>query len=473
MRIELPDDERRERTPGQRYSVEPWAAIILHKKPATHELANHNRALRRATCQRQLEIARLHDALSGGDLQRGALIGARPAAGDQSINRRINQPVRDKCEVLHSHETFKVVSQPVHEELTPCDRSFARQVVCRFERGVVTVAVVAKHRSRIHRSVSRHRVEPVPPQHRVGEEARNSAITVGKRMDPDESVVGNRRVEHLFVHGHVAIGEVEQLRHFRLHIHMRLRSVCGLTNHHLVRSVLARSSVSLANEPLNGDSMKLPDGDMRQWLRRSVASTKSMPPDSFLSSVCPEQIVLRGIRKMTNPQSNTTDTPDDLRPNVEHGATQRSHQLPRRHAGGPEARARRHAPANAPSLTPPVMPCPQPRHVAHAVRRDAHPVLVQRTMVIPSYTLVMKTAISVPDDTFRRVDERAAALGMSRSEFYSRAAEGFLERLDSQSRVEAINDALARSSVRAASDAASIGQVGLERIETLTRDDEW
>ena len=85
----------------------------------------------------------------------------------------------------------------------------------------------------------------------------------------------------------------------------------------------------------------------------------------------------------------------------------------------------------------------------------------------------MKTAISVPDDTFRRVDERAAALGMSRSEFYSRAAEGFLERLDSQSRVEAINDALARSSVRAASDAASIGQVGLERIETLTRDDEW
>lgn len=116
---------------------------------------------------------------------------------------------------------------------------------------------------------------------------------------------------------------------------------------------------------------------------------------------------------------------------------------------------------------------PHLRDVAHAVRRDAHPVLVQRTTVIPSYTLAMKTAISVPDDTFRRVDERAAALGMSRSEFYSRAAEGFLERLDSQSRVEAINDALARSSVRAASDAASIGQVGLERIETLTRDDEW
>ena len=85
----------------------------------------------------------------------------------------------------------------------------------------------------------------------------------------------------------------------------------------------------------------------------------------------------------------------------------------------------------------------------------------------------MKTAISVPDETFRRVDERATALGMSRSEFYSRAAEGYIERLDSQSRVEAINDALARSGVRAASDAASVGQVGLERLENFTRDDEW
>lgn len=85
----------------------------------------------------------------------------------------------------------------------------------------------------------------------------------------------------------------------------------------------------------------------------------------------------------------------------------------------------------------------------------------------------MKTAISVPDETFRRVDERAAALGMSRSEFYSRAAQGFLERLDSQSRVAAINEALSRSGVRTAGAAASIGRVGLEQLEHFTRDDEW
>lgn len=51
---------------------------------------------------------------------------------------------------------------------------------------------------------------------------------------------------------------------------------------------------------------------------------------------------------------------------------------------------------------------------------------MRRTVVIPSCTLTMKTAITVPDETFRRVDERAAALGMSRSEFYSRAAEGYI-----------------------------------------------
>ena len=62
---------------------------------------------------------------------------------------------------------------------------------------------------------------------------------------------------------------------------------------------------------------------------------------------------------------------------------------------------------------------------------------------------------------------------MSRSEFYSRAAEEFIERLDFQSRVGAINDALSRSGVRAANDATSVGQVGLEQLENFTRDDEF
>ncbi|MEA2243109.1 MAG: Ribbon-helix-helix protein copG family, partial [Solirubrobacteraceae bacterium] len=35
----------------------------------------------------------------------------------------------------------------------------------------------------------------------------------------------------------------------------------------------------------------------------------------------------------------------------------------------------------------------------------------------------MKIAISLPDDTFRRVDDAARRLGVSRSEFFARAAQ--------------------------------------------------
>ncbi|HMK98134.1 MAG TPA: ribbon-helix-helix domain-containing protein [Acidimicrobiales bacterium] len=45
----------------------------------------------------------------------------------------------------------------------------------------------------------------------------------------------------------------------------------------------------------------------------------------------------------------------------------------------------------------------------------------------------MKTAISVPDDTYERASKRAKDLGMSRSEFFSRAAARYLDELDSES----------------------------------------
>ncbi len=54
----------------------------------------------------------------------------------------------------------------------------------------------------------------------------------------------------------------------------------------------------------------------------------------------------------------------------------------------------------------------------------------------------MKTAISVPDETFARVEAAAARLGVSRSEFYARAAERWLAALDDDGTTEAINRAL-------------------------------
>ena len=56
----------------------------------------------------------------------------------------------------------------------------------------------------------------------------------------------------------------------------------------------------------------------------------------------------------------------------------------------------------------------------------------------------MKTAISLPDETFERVTRRANDLGMSRSEFFTRAAQRYLDELDALSLTEHINGALER-----------------------------
>ncbi len=55
----------------------------------------------------------------------------------------------------------------------------------------------------------------------------------------------------------------------------------------------------------------------------------------------------------------------------------------------------------------------------------------------------MKTAISVPDEIFERVCLRARALGMSRSEFFARAAQRYLEDLDAEPLSDQIDSALA------------------------------
>lgn len=54
----------------------------------------------------------------------------------------------------------------------------------------------------------------------------------------------------------------------------------------------------------------------------------------------------------------------------------------------------------------------------------------------------MKTAISLPDDTFDRASRRAAELGMSRSEFFATAARRYLDELDDESTTRQIDVAL-------------------------------
>lgn len=80
----------------------------------------------------------------------------------------------------------------------------------------------------------------------------------------------------------------------------------------------------------------------------------------------------------------------------------------------------------------------------------------------------MKTAISVPDDTFSEVERRAAALGMSRSEFFTTAARYYIRELDARSLTGRIDAALALTGIDESSqDAVRAGR------RVLAGEDDW
>ena len=88
-------------------------------------------------------------------------------------------------------------------------------------------------------------------------------------------------------------------------------------------------------------------------------------------------------------------------------------------------------------------------------------------MVIPGYTREVKTAISLPDDTYEQATRRAAELGISRSEFFARAARNYLDQLASQSLTQQIDEALQAGDDDSNAAAAAAGH------SYLARQDDW
>lgn len=78
----------------------------------------------------------------------------------------------------------------------------------------------------------------------------------------------------------------------------------------------------------------------------------------------------------------------------------------------------------------------------------------------------MKTAISVPDDTFEQAVQCAEELGISRSEFFARAARRYLDELSSRSLTRQINEAL--RSVSADDSALAAVAAGRRRLADET-----
>lgn len=79
-------------------------------------------------------------------------------------------------------------------------------------------------------------------------------------------------------------------------------------------------------------------------------------------------------------------------------------------------------------------------------------------MVIPGYTNDVKTAISLPDDTYERATRKAAELGISRSEFFARAARSYLDQLAAHSLTRQIDDALQTTADDSNAAAAAAGR---------------
>jgi metal-responsive CopG/Arc/MetJ family transcriptional regulator len=77
----------------------------------------------------------------------------------------------------------------------------------------------------------------------------------------------------------------------------------------------------------------------------------------------------------------------------------------------------------------------------------------------------MKTAISLPDETYRRVERAAKRLGVSRSEFFARAAESWLETLEEDDLTEAIDRAISdQPADHAFVDAAAAALLTADRV---------
>jgi antitoxin MazE6 len=80
----------------------------------------------------------------------------------------------------------------------------------------------------------------------------------------------------------------------------------------------------------------------------------------------------------------------------------------------------------------------------------------------------MKTAISLPDDTFEQATRQAAELGISRSEFFARAARRYLDELASRSLTQQVNDAL-----KAAGDDDSAAAAAAAGGQLLAAGEDW
>jgi hypothetical protein len=80
----------------------------------------------------------------------------------------------------------------------------------------------------------------------------------------------------------------------------------------------------------------------------------------------------------------------------------------------------------------------------------------------------MKTAISIPDDEFRKAEELAARLGMSRSELYRTALAEFMSKYAEEAVTEKLNEVY-----EGKDETSSMNEILLRMQAESIREEEW
>ena len=85
-----------------------------------------------------------------------------------------------------------------------------------------------------------------------------------------------------------------------------------------------------------------------------------------------------------------------------------------------------------------------------------------------SYTIGMKTAISIPDNLFRDAEITAKQLGLARSQLYAKALKEFIEHHNKKHITEKLNSLYSREN-----NLEGITDVGMESLREGTKNDSW
>ena len=105
-----------------------------------------------------------------------------------------------------------------------------------------------------------------------------------------------------------------------------------------------------------------------------------------------------------------------------------------------------------------------------ALRHTPESLLIVDAWLYQCHTILMKTAVSLPDRLYHEAEKTARSMGIPRSRLFAKALEEFIEHHKRENVTERLNLVYAN---RKTEDLQELSAAGLESIRELTRNDTW